>query len=373
MFENVKAMCESFLKMGVPYFDVIIYKDGKELLRHMGGYTDLENKIPVRGDELINVYSNSKPVTVTAALQLWEKGMFSLEDALWKYLPEYKEMTVRTQRGIEPAKNPIKIWHLFTMTAGFSYDTNTQWAEELRRDTNGHCPTREMARYLAKEPLLFEPGTDYRYSFAHDVLAALVEVVSGQKFEVYVKENIFDPLGMTRSSFLLPEEARAQIAIQYAFKEGKAVRHTLPNEFRLGPDHASGGAGLVTTVDDYIKFAEALRTYKLLKKETTDMIHKNWLTPEQHEKFGHKVNYFYGLGMRTAKPGTARADFGWGGAAGTMMNVDIDHGITVFYSQHLRNSPNMSIRSRVYDALLRDLGYDLEVDIPDPEENKLTY
>ncbi|MBR4109715.1 MAG: beta-lactamase family protein [Oscillospiraceae bacterium] len=371
MFENVKAMCQSFLKMGVPYFDVIIYKDGKEILRYMDGYTDVENKIPVRGDELLNVYSNSKPVTVVAALQLWEKGLFDLEDELWEYLPEYKEMTVQTETGIVPAKNPINIWHLFTMTAGFHYNNSGPWLDELRKDTFGRCPTREVARYLAKSPLIYEPGTDYRYSLAHDVLAALVEVVSGQAFNDYVTENIFAPLGMTHSTFLYPYD---RLPAHYDFvQEEKTVRRRTVNEFRFGPEHASGGAGLVTTVDDYVKFAEALRTYKLLKKETTEMIAKNWLTDEQHEKFGHKVNYYYGFGMRTAKPGTARADFGWGGAAGSMMNVDIPHGITVFYSQHLRSSPNMSIRSRVYEALLKDLGYDIEVTIPDPEENNLTY
>ena len=371
MFENVKAMCQSFLKMGVPYFDVIIYKDGKELLRLMDGFTDMEKKTPPKGDELINVYSSSKPVTVVAALQLWEKGLFDLEDELWKYLPEYKEMTVKTEKGIVPAKNPIKIWHLFTMTAGFHYDLSGPWLEGLREATDGRCPTREVARHLAKEPLCFEPGTDYMYSLAHDVLAALVEVVSGQEFNAYVTENIFAPLSMTHSTFLYPYD---QLPPCYYFiKADKTLRPVIGNDYRFGPEHASGGAGLVTTVEDYIKFAEALRTYRLLKKETTDMIHKNWLTPQQHEHFGHRENYFYGLGMRTAKPGTARADFGWGGAAGTMMNVDIEHGISVFYSQHLLASPNHSLRTRVYDALLRDLGYDLEVDIPTPEENNITY
>lgn len=371
MFENVKQMCESFLKMGVPYFDVVIYKDGKELLRHMGGYTDVQNKTPVTGKELLNVYSSSKPVTVVAALQLWEKGLFSLEDELWKYLPEYKEMTVQTEKGIVPAKNPIKIWHLFTMTAGFHYDLSGPWLDELREATQGRCPTREVVRHLAKEPLCFEPGTDYKYSLAHDVIAALVEVVSGQEFNAYVTEHIFAPLGMKNSTFLYPF---SKLPSHYRFvKEDKTLQPVTGNAYRFGPEHASGGAGLATTVEDYILFAEALRTYRLLKKETIDMIRKNWLTDEQHENFGHKENYFYGLGMRTAKPGTARADFGWGGAAGTMMNVDIEHGISVFYSQHLLSSPNHSLRTRVYDALLRDLGYDLEVTIPTVEENNITY
>ena len=375
MFENVKTMCQGFLKMGVPYFDVVIYKDGKELFRYMDGYVDVEKKIPPTGKELINVYSSSKPVTVTAALQLWEKGLFDLNDELSKYMPEYKNITVQTENGAVPAKNPMLIWHLFTMTAGFSYSTEGGWLEALKERTGGRCPTREVARALANVPLLFEPGTDYHYSLAHDVLAALVEVISGQNFDDYVKENIFKPMGMTRSTFLMPYDQMAkEVSIYYDYvKEDKSLRVHTNQHYRFGEDHASGGAGLVTCVDDYIKFAEGLRTYKLLKKETIEMIDKNWLTPEQHEKFGHKVNYYYGLGMRSAKPGTPRADFGWGGAAGTMMHVDIPHGITVFYSQHLMASPNHAMRTRVYEALLKDLGYELEVEFPAAIENEITY
>ena len=371
MFENVKAMCQSFLKMGLPYFDVIIYKDGKEILRYMDGYVDVEKKIPPTGKELINVYSSSKPVTVVAALQLWEKGLFDLNDEVSKYLPEYKEITVQTENGPVPAKKPMLIWHLFTMTAGFSYSLEGGWLDALRERTDGKCPTREVARALAKEPLLFEPGTDYCYSLAHDVLAALVEVISGKNFNDYVTENIFEPMGMTQSGFLRPVEL-TNICYRYN-KEERTIAPVEKNSYRFGPEHASGGAGLISCVEDYIKFAEGLRTFKLLKKETIAMIDKNWLTPQQHEKFGHKVNYFYGLGMRSAKPGTPRADFGWGGAAGTMMHVDIPHGITVFYSQHLLGSPNHAMRTRVYDALLKDLGYDLEVEFPTLEENNLTY
>lgn len=374
MFENVKAMCQSFLKMGVPYFDVVIYKDGEEILRYMDGYVDMEKKTRPTGKELLYVYSSSKPVTVTAALQLWEKGLFDLNDELSKYLPEYKEITVQTPDGPVPAKNPILIWHLFTMTAGFSYSLEGGWLDVLRARTDGKCPTREVARALAKEPLQFDPGTDYQYSLAHDVLAALVEVISGKNFNDYVTENIFEPMGMTRSTFLLPENRTDEIATIYRYnKQAHSITKVESNDYRFGEDHASGGAGLVTCVDDYIKFTEGLRTFKLLKKETVEMIDKNWLTPEQHEKFGHKVNYFYGLGMRTAKPGTARADFGWGGAAGTMMHVDIPHGISVFYSQHLLGSPNHAMRTRVYDALLKDLGYELEVEIPAAIENEITY
>ena len=249
MFEHTKALSRHFLELGVPGFDLLAMKDGKEILRLKGGFIDLENKIPVQGDELYDIYSCSKPITVTAAMQLWEKGLFDLEDKLSKYLPEYEEMTVRTENGVVKAQNPILIRHLFTMTAGFSYDLCSPWLLKLREDTAGVCATRDFARYLAKEPLYAEPGTEYRYSLCHDVLAALVEVISGQKFEEYVKEHIFIPLGMTRSDFLLPmEDYETKVATRYQFEDGKPVLADKVPRYRLGSGHASGGAGCVSTV-----------------------------------------------------------------------------------------------------------------------------
>lgn len=372
MFEKTKELCESFLKMGVPFFDILVYRDGKELLRYQGGYVDVENKIPVKGDELFNIYSCSKPITVTAAMQLWEKGLFDLEDKLSKYLPEYENMTVRTEKGILPAQKPILIRNLFTMTAGFSYDLRSPQLEQLKLDTDGRCPTREVARYLAKEPLYAEPGTEYRYSLGHDVLAALVEVLSGEKFEDYTRKHIFAPMGMTRTDFLKDPATYEEVATHYVFRDGKAQLRSKWPAYRLGTEHASGGAGCVSTTEDYMKFLEGLRTFKLLKKETIELITRDWLSEEEKKTFPLAA-YNYGLGMRSRKPGTDHADFGWGGAAGATLHIDIPHGISLFYVQHLITSPNTAIRSRVYTAVLQDLGYDVEVEIPKPEENQLTY
>lgn len=368
MFEKTKALCESFLNMGVPFFDLLVYKDGKALFRHSGGYVDVENKIPVKGDELFNIYSCSKPITVTAAMQLWEQGLFDLEDPLYQYMPEYREMTVLQEDGtVAPAKNPILIRHLFSMTAGFSYNLHSPWLEQLRIDTEGRCPTREFARYLAREPLLAEPGTLYRYSLCHDVLAALVEVLSGENFADYTRRHIFEPMGMTRTDFLKSPETYDEIATHYVFKDGKAQLRSKWPAYRLGTEHASGGAGCVSTVEDYMKFMEGLRTFKLLKPETIDLIRLDW-NKGLPAVNGINGAYHYGLGMRSRNPGTDHCDFGWGGAAGATLHVDIPHGICVFYVQHLISSPNQTIRARIYTAVLEDLGYNVSVDIPTPDD-----
>ena len=209
MFEELKSFCDSFMDFNIPGFDLAIFKDGECILRHMNGYSDIENKIKINGTERYNMYSCSKPITCTAALQLWEKGLFSLEDKLSDYMPEFSDMSVKTENGIQKAKNPILIKHLFEMTAGFSYDTASPQLLKCKEDTNGKCPTREAMKYLAKEPLLFEPGTRWEYSLCHDVLAAFVEVVSGKKFDTYVKENtteLVDPLDVKKKIELLEEK-----------------------------------------------------------------------------------------------------------------------------------------------------------------------
>ena len=197
MFENTVKLMDSFLEMGLPGYDLVVYKDGKCVLRQFNGYSDLESRTPMNGTELYNIYSCSKPITCTAAMQLWEKGMFSLDDKLSDYIPEFAEMTVRTPEGIKKAENPILIRHLFEMTAGFSYDIASPSILRTREETNGRCPTVQTIRNLASEPLLFDPGAQWNYSLCHDVLAAVVELVSGVRFGEYVKQHIFDPLPCT--------------------------------------------------------------------------------------------------------------------------------------------------------------------------------
>ncbi len=360
MFRKLDALLDEFLKMGVPGYDCVIMKDGKEVYHRMGGYNDLENKIPMNGNERYNIYSCSKAITCTAALQLWEKGLFQLDDRLSDYLPEYAEMTVLCEDGtLKKAKNPILIRHLFSMTAGLSYKRDTD--PILRASVESNGATREVIRALAEDPLCFEPGTEWRYSLCHDVLAALVEVLSGQRFGEYVKEHIFDPLGMTRSTFLLPEEELGTICEQYRFNNELGVAENCGKNistYKLGALYESGGAGGISTVSDYMKFLEGLRTEKLLKKETLDMMETDQLDDQTRPYFWH-TTHGYGLGTRAPIKGVT-TDFGWGSAAGMFHLVDRKNGITLFYSQHLLNSPNGTLRKRLLGPIVINalLGYE---------------
>ncbi len=378
MFEQTKELCQHFLAMGIPGFDLIVYKDGQCILRYMGGYADPDKKIPISGKEKYHIYSCSKLITCAAAMQLWEKGMFSLEDDLADYLPAFREMTVKTESGIKQAKNPIKIHHLFEMTAGLNYDMHTPALQAYYEACNWRCPTLELVNEIAKTPLDFNPGTSWKYSLCHDVLAALVEVLSGQKFEIYVKEHIFDPLGMENSDFLHSIEDWDGFARQ--FRYNSITGEYVPwwkNSFCPGKEYASGGAGCVSTVEDYIKFLEALRVGDvILKKETIAMMSTDRLTEQQRRAYtGDKVVNGYGLGMRTPRLDPTWTDFGWGGAAGAYASVDPVNNFTFYYAQHVLNAPNRPLRLLMYRAIRADLlGEKIEIpfDIVDSTPS-LTY
>lgn len=357
-FEKLTQYMDHFLEMGVPGYACVVWQDGKCVYRHENGYSDLEHRIPMNGKERVNLYSCSKPFTCTAAMQLWEQGAFSLEDELYRYLPEFREMTVRTADGLRAAEKPILIKHLFEMTAGLNYNVSSPSLMALRKDTDGLCPTREAMRYLAREPLDFEPGASWQYSLCHDVLAALVEELSGMPFETYEKKNIFDRLGMSHSTFRLPPEELGTIACQYQFDEqsGKVV-NVGPEirNYKLGALYASGGAGAISTADDYMLFLEAMRQGEtLLKRSTIQRMATDRLNETQTAAYNTHVFWLthgYGLGMRCPKNGSPCTDFGWDGAAGSYMAIDPEYGLTFFYTQHMLDSPNHYIRPNLYRIL----------------------
>ena len=244
MFEKLTNKLDSFLEIGVPFYDCIVMKDGKCVYRHANGFTDTEKQVKVTGKEKYNIYSCSKLITCVAALQLWEKGFYSLGDRLSDYMPEFEKMTVKCKDKIVPAQNPILIRHLFTMTAGFSYNLNSPQILLCKEETGGECQTRELMRYLAKKPLSFEPGARWEYSLCHDVLAALIEVLSGVTFGEYVQRNIFDPLEMNNSTFLLDDSELDEIVNQYCYDAEKGIIERdkcIP--YKLGSRYESGGAG----------------------------------------------------------------------------------------------------------------------------------
>ena len=379
MFERTKAFCDSFLELGLPGFDLAIMHKGECVLRYMNGYSDLENKIKINGSERYNIYSCSKVITCVAAMQLYEKGLFSLEDKLSDYMPEFAQMTIVDHGKIREATRPILVKHLFEMTAGFSYNCNSMRLREAMADTEGKCPTRETMKYLAKDPLLFEPGERWEYSLCHDVLAALVEVLSGERFEIYVKKHIFDVAHMDRSSFLLPAFELNTVAPQYSYKKGTAVNIGKDIPFyKIGSEYAAGGAGCISTVEDYIRFLESLRTYKLIKPETLALMTRDRLSDTQKATYWTNETHGYGLGVGCPKGMPFYTDFGWGGAACAYLDVEMENESSLYIGAHMLSSPAQGLRTMLYRfaraELLDQSEFDaLYADIERLSGYKLTY
>lgn len=364
MFEKLTNLLDSFVGHGTTGCDLVIYHRGECIYRHFTGLSDEENNIPMNGRELYNLYSCSKVITVTAALILWERGAFELSDKLEKYMPEFANMMVKCKDGeIRPAEKSITVEDLFCMTAGLDYATKAPEIIALQKDSGGRCATRDLARYLAKRPLVFEPGTSWQYSHCHDVLAALVEVISGKRFGKFVKENIFDVCGMKNSTFLLESEKLDEVCPQYWYDaKTKRCNKISPEiyEHKLGTEHESGGAGCISTVDDCIKFAEALRTGKLLKQSTIDMMTTDRIADRRGSFW--MDGYGYGLGVRCAMEGTDVTSFGWGGAAGAELFIDRANELSFYFGIHTLRSP-VTIRKKVLPSVIYEaLGIASEFD-----------
>lgn len=389
-FVYMKNLMDRLTSWRIPGNSVCIYKDGKQVFSYQSGYSDVERGIKMQGGELFNIYSCSKPATVTAALQLYEQGYFLLSDPLYDYIPEFKEMYVRKGNGeLVAAKNPITMRHLFTMTAGLTYDAGTA-LEKAGKITDGKMNTLAVAKYIAENPLAFHPGEKWNYSLCHDVLAAAVEVISGKRFRDYMRENIFEPLEMKDTFYHLPEGMEHKMAQQYRYvnseeeltpeqlqskrqeKEGRVVNAGLDNYLIFGSEYDSGGAGIISTVEDYAKFAAALagggkgvNGERILSAGTVDLLRTSQLDDVQSKEFTwpQMHGYGYGLGVKTminralsGSPGSY-GEFGWGGAAGATILVDPDENLAMFYAHHMLNPHEEYYQPRIRNVLYTCLGY----------------
>lgn len=351
----------------IPACDCVVYKGHDIVFRHMAGFSDLAGKKPVSASDKYILYSATKVLTATATMQLVERGMLGLEDAVSQYLPEFAHMYV----GDKEAENRITVEHLLSMRGGFNYNVDVPQIRQAVQD-NPQADTAEIIKALAKVPLDFEPGTRFQYSLCHDVLARLIEVVSGMKFSKYMEENIFKPLGMINSGFSL-EDNLELLSQQYnadpETKELTPVPYT--NWLMLTPNYESGGAGLVSTVEDYGRFVEAMCNYgisasgvRILSEESIDQMRTNRLDAVCLKDFENcnKKGYGYGLGVRTLmekEESGAKSpigEFGWDGAAGAYVMMDVENQIGIFYAQQVLArdvSPiiHVKIRNLVYECL----------------------
>ncbi len=353
---------ELIQEKGIPYIDVACYREQEEIFRYYSGEK-------VNGKELLYMYSCSKPLTVATAMRLWEEGRLGLDDPVENYIPSVKNVTVLTDKGVRRAPlRKMTIRHLMTMSAGFDYNYTPEAVEKILEETMGTANTRQLVEGYIATPLLFDPGEKFNYSLCHDVLAAVIEVASRMRFSEYLRKTIFDPLGMKHSTF--DNIPKGDMHPVYMCKDGKIQKTT---GFQpTTPYYESGGSGLISTVEDYGRFAAALASggvgadgYRLLRKETIDLIRTG-----QTESLNLKNSftcvqggdYSYGLGVRVRIRDTGwglnRGEFGWDGAAGSYLMVDPENGISVVIGMHVQYWPrcftgeHLNIVKKLYQEVL---------------------
>ena len=378
-FTKVTNFLETLQSAGIPGTDLAIYIKGKEVYRHQTGYADLDSHTPITPDNLYLFYSMTKIITCVSALRLYEEGLFSLIDPLYEYLPDYKDMSVSTilENGkveIAPAKNQIRIVDLFTMTSGISYNITPEF-EKLDKKSKGNFTLKEFSEATSKDPLYFEPGTQWLYSFSHDVLGRVIEVISGKTLGEYFYENIFAPLDMEDTFFRLPKEKENRMVTCYEYDEKNKTHRKpekLPLRFDIDCKFESGGGGLISSVDDFGKFSNVLcaggtatSKYRILSKPTIELMRTNHLDGVQRREYNgnwlHHSGYGYGLGVRTMVDKAAGGsnsnigEFGWSGMAGTYVLMDPAIDLTYVYAQQLVPSNEEYVaprlRSVVYGCL----------------------
>lgn len=326
------------------------------------GWCDKEAGRPVESDTLWRMHSMTKPITSVAAMMLNEEGLFELTDPIARYLPAFAAPQVyQSGEGADiktrPAEEPVRIWHLLTHTAGLThslYRDNPVAALYRTAGLRSGGTPQDMDLAAACDlyaglPLQFEPGSEWNYSIAANILGRLIEVVSGKPLDEFLAQRIFGPLGMSDAGFFVGEDQADRLAAHYgADKKGKATRIPgLPVLRR--PQFLSGGAGLIASALDYHRFMEMLRRrgeldgVRLLGPRTVDYMVANHLPGNSDIRSfsgsAHDIPAFdgvgFGFGMSVTvspvkhKVLSSVGEFGWSGAESTTFWVNPREDVTV--------------------------------------------
>lgn len=360
--ESVKTRIDSTLKALVDAGTIagvsaLVVEKGREVYFNAFGFADREARVPMDRNTIVRIYSMTKPVTGTALMTLYEKGAFKLDDPLSKYAPEFSDMRVFKSLDadgkfiLEPLKRPVTIRDITRHTAGFPNSDNVPGLASMIKEVN---PTSrentlsEMAKKLGTIPLMFQPGEQWSYGPCVDVQAFLVERISGKPFDQYIKEKILDPLGMTKTRYVIPPSDTSKFAAMYRKNENGTLTRTPDKEadsfntrrWPLTP----GGYGLTSTLDDYMRFARMLVNNGtlgkaiILKPETVKLMATNHLSDSIKERMWLPSKGQVGFGIDFAvrlRPPVSKdenngavGEFFWDGAASTLFWVDPVNEIT---------------------------------------------
>lgn len=333
----------------------MIYRHGELVQVDTVGWRDREARQPIRRDTIFRLASMTKPITAVAALQLVDQGLIALSDPVDRWLPELADrMVMRDPDGspadLVPAARPITLEDLLTYRLGLGWGRSSLGPQlfSLTLEPIGSAlgvPGVEVLdadtwmRRIGELPLIAQPGTLWRYHTASDILGVLVARITGKPFHTVLAERIVEPLGMRDTAFVVPESARSRLSVLYD-RKGAVVDHPESTAWAQDPQFASGGAGLVSTVDDYARFARMLLGQgeldgtRILSRELVEKMTRDYLTPEQHaappfnpplgQTIWDEHGFGYGVQVRTeaADPGPSLGAFSWPGGFGTTWIAD---------------------------------------------------
>lgn len=303
ILEIIDEAIESGVTAGV---NILIRKDGEEVFYGERGFADREEKKAVKRDTIFRLYSMTKPVTAVAVMILVERGVLDLAQPVSDFLPGFADLKVEEDGVLHPLKKDLTLFHLINMTSGYTYGDGETIGTRATAALIDECKekmygseavnTVEFANRLGSIPLQFQPDSTWQYGLSADILGAVVEVASGMKFGEFLKKNLFEPLDMRDTAFWVPEEKQHRLAKAYEtvgkdmiLFEGDHL--VISNSMKQPPAYEAGGAGLVSTIDDYARFAQMLLNggmlegVKILSKKTVEYLVNGRLTEDQQKGF----------------------------------------------------------------------------------------
>ena len=341
----------------------LVARDGKIVHFEAVGQRGAEDPTPLAKDDLFRIYSMSKPITAVAAMMLYEEGKFHLSDPVSDYVPELADLEILVDGERKPAENDMTMRQLLTHTTGLSYGFNpADPVDQLYREVQPLAAENldEFATRLAQLPLKFEPGERWHYSVAVDVTGLVIERLSGQPFDAFLKERMFEPLGMVDTFFSVPDEKLDRFLPNHGWNRETETLMQMGEDatesFRNVTFH-SGGGGLVSTAMDYLRFAEMVRRggeldgVRLLSPRTVEFMVANHLPATtgagqgELPVEGSNLQFGFGLGwgvnidpIGAGVPGSF-GSYSWGGAAGTVFWIDPVQDMVVIGMIQLMGSP----------------------------------
>ncbi|WP_232630226.1 serine hydrolase domain-containing protein [Methylobacterium sp. Leaf118] len=375
--ERVDAWMRGYVESGrLAGLSVSVMRGGRTAFFRAHGHADLARDKPFSADTITRIYSMTKPLTSLAVLMLYEEGRFQLDEPVARFLPEFADMRVmvggnRAKLETVPALRPITIHDLLTHTSGLTYGfmeatlVDALYRQEGIDFQTSKLTLAETVAQLARQPLLAQPGAEWNYSVATDVLGHLVAVVSGMDFADFMRSRILRPLGMHDTDFFVPEDKHPRFAANYAFDREGRLRlfdDSVGSKFLTPPPLASGGGGLVSTAADYLRFCRlilnrgALDGVRLLGRKTVALMLANHLPGDLaamgQPRFAESsyAGIGFGLGFSVMlDPARAQilgtpGEVSWGGVASTSFWIDPDEDMAVLLLAQLMPSSALPLR-----------------------------